>query len=162
MNIPALRKLDSMLMVSPILESRFTSFDMIGFDFEYCRRYWMVLRSTLAINDSTLSDMDIPDSYLTTLPKVYLYTLLSESISLCVETVVINKVSAYRYHRSTRRLSSLTKSRHHWLHGGVTGGLSNSKSSWDMMKYIGDAERGNDKSHILAARAGGPGAYSFV
>lgn len=35
-----------------------------------------------------------------------------------------------------------------------TGGLTHSKSSWDMMKDIGgDADRGNDKNHILAARA---------
>lgn len=56
MNIRALRKLDNLLMVSPILESRFTSINMIGFDFDYCRRNWMVLR-TLTINDSSLSDM---------------------------------------------------------------------------------------------------------
>lgn len=33
-----------------------------------------------------------------------------------------------------------------------TGGLAHSKSSWDMMKDMG-GDAGNDKNHILAARA---------
>lgn len=151
---------------------------------------------TLAINDSTLSDMDISDSYLTTLPKVYLYTLLSESFSMCVETVVANKVflssSFFQIEWASKcRRRDTQETVHGWEalsrpayrsisseHEALeladkveaslvtwrckTGGLSHSKSSWDMIKDIGDAERGNDKNHILAAPAGGPGACSFV
>lgn len=42
-------------------------------------------KAALAINDSTLNDMDIPDSYLTTLPKVYIYGMDN---NYCVATSI--------------------------------------------------------------------------
>ncbi|VVA98285.1 unnamed protein product [Arabis nemorensis] len=115
-------------------------------------------KAALAINDSTLNDMDIPDSYLTTLPKSgkasvgdVIYKQLCTAEKFYPEQLLdILKISSE--HEAIELADKVEASLVTWRR--KTGGLTHSKSSWDMMKDIGgDADRGNDKNHILAARA---------
>ncbi|AEC10614.1 Rop guanine nucleotide exchange factor 4 [Arabidopsis thaliana] len=115
-------------------------------------------KAALAINDSTLNDMDIPDSYLTTLPKSgkasvgdVIYKQLCTAEKFYPDQLLdILKITSE--HEALELADKVEASLVTWRR--KTGGLTHSKSSWDMMKDIsGDADRGNDKNHILAARA---------
>ncbi|EFH56464.1 hypothetical protein ARALYDRAFT_483729 [Arabidopsis lyrata subsp. lyrata] len=115
-------------------------------------------KAALAINDSTLNDMDIPDSYLTTLPKsgkasvgdvIYKQLCTAEKF---YPDQLLDVLKITSEHEALELADKVEASLVTWRR--KTGGLTHSKSSWDMMKDIGgDADRGNDKNHILAARA---------
>ncbi|KAL0770065.1 hypothetical protein Bca101_035215 [Brassica carinata] len=113
-------------------------------------------KAALAINDSTLNDMDIPDSYLTTLPKSgkssvgdVIYKQICTPENFYPDPLLdILKISSE--HEALELADKVEASLVTWRR--KTGGLTHSKSSWDMMKDMG-AEAGNDKNHILAARA---------
>ncbi|KAJ4892400.1 Rop guanine nucleotide exchange factor 4 [Raphanus sativus] len=113
-------------------------------------------KAALAINDSTLNDMDIPDSYLTTLPKSgkasvgdVIYKQLCTAEKFYPDQLLdILKISSE--HEALELADKVEASLVTWRR--KTGGLTHSRSSWDMMKDMG-GEAGNDKNHILAARA---------
>ncbi|GFP86283.1 rop guanine nucleotide exchange factor 7 [Phtheirospermum japonicum] len=121
-----------------------------------------ILKAAMAINNAALAEMDIPDSYLDSLPKngkaslgdlIHRYInsdqFSAECLLDCLDLSsehhaleIANRVEAtiYVWRRKTNLKPSLLSSTHR----------SNSRSSWEMVKdFVSDA----DKRELLAGRA---------
>ncbi|CAI9769557.1 unnamed protein product [Fraxinus pennsylvanica] len=89
---------------------------------------YQIHKASLSINNSILAEMEIPESYLATLPK---------------------NGKASSEHEALEFADKVEASMHTWRRKCVT----HSKSSWDMVKdFVSEIDR-NDKNNVLAARA---------
>ncbi|KAE8657699.1 Rop guanine nucleotide exchange factor 4 [Hibiscus syriacus] len=154
-NLPALRKLDAMLI--EILDSFQTENSVpcvppIGLS-EKARKHLrhkrecatQIHKAAMSINSSVLSEMEIPDSYMASLPKsgrasigdaIYRFTYSAEKFSPEYLLDCLKIASEHEAHTWRRKAC-----------------MSHSKSSWSMMKdLMYDVDRSNEK-HILAERA---------
>lgn len=113
-------------------------------------------KAAMAINASILSEMQIPESYLSSLPK---------SGKTCVgDTIYRNMYNAEKFspnqlldtlhisseHEALELADKVEASMYTWRR---KMGLTHSKSSWEMVKdLMSDVDR-TDKNHVLAERA---------
>ncbi|KAA3462249.1 rop guanine nucleotide exchange factor 3-like isoform X1 [Gossypium australe] len=113
-------------------------------------------KAAMSINNSVLSEMEIPDSYMASLPKsgrasigdpIYRYMYTTEKFSPEYLLDCLNIVSE---HEALELADRVEASMYTWRRKAC---LIHSKSSWSMVKdLMSDVDR-SDKNHILAERA---------
>ncbi|XP_048320673.1 rop guanine nucleotide exchange factor 3 isoform X2 [Ziziphus jujuba] len=113
-------------------------------------------KAAMAINSSILAEMEIPESYIATLPKsgkaclgdsIYRYMQTAEKFSPDHLLECLNIASELEALELADRVEA---SMYTWRRKAC---MSHSKSSWDMVKdLMSDTDR-SDKNHILAERA---------
>ncbi|XP_050237767.1 rop guanine nucleotide exchange factor 3 [Mercurialis annua] len=113
-------------------------------------------KAAMAINSSILAEMEIPDSYMASLPKsgkaclgdtIYRYMSTTDKFS---PDHVLNCLNIASEHEALEHADKVEASMYTWRRKAC---LNNSKSSWVMVKeFMSDIDR-NDKNHILAERA---------
>ncbi|XP_031275868.1 rop guanine nucleotide exchange factor 3-like [Pistacia vera] len=113
-------------------------------------------KAAMAINSSILAEMDIPDSYMETLPKsgkaclgdsVYRYMYTTDKFS---PDHLLDCLNLSSEHEALELADRVEASMYTWRRKAC---MSHSKSSWDMVKdLMTDTDR-SDKNHILAERA---------
>ncbi|KAJ6675358.1 ROP GUANINE NUCLEOTIDE EXCHANGE FACTOR 1 [Salix viminalis] len=167
-NLPALRKLDAMLM--EVLDS------FQDAEFWYAEQGSMSSNSTrsgsfrrvitqrkeekwwasMAINSSILAEMEIPDTYIATLPKsgraslgdtIYRNMYTADKFSPGNLLDCLNLASE---HEALELADRVEASMYTWRRKAC---LSHSKSSWNMVKDLMSDNDRTDKNHILAERA---------
>ncbi|VVA89620.1 unnamed protein product [Arabis nemorensis] len=113
-------------------------------------------KAAMAINSSILGEMDIPDSYMATLPKsgkastgdsIYRYMtnsgkFLPEQLLDCLKIV--------SEHEALQLADRVEASMYTWRRKAC---LSNSKTSWNMVKDLMSNSERRDKNYVLAERA---------
>ncbi|XP_050387358.1 rop guanine nucleotide exchange factor 3 [Argentina anserina] len=113
-------------------------------------------KAAMAINSSILSEMDIPESYMTSLPKsgkaclgdsIYRYMSSSEKFS---PDYLLDCLNIASEHEALELADRVESSMYTWRRKAC---MSNSKSSWVMVKDLMSETDRNDKNHILAERA---------
>ncbi|KDP28625.1 hypothetical protein JCGZ_14396 [Jatropha curcas] len=113
-------------------------------------------KAAMAINSSILAEMDIPDTYMASLPKsgraslgdtIYRYMCSTDKFS---PHHVLNRLNMASEHEALELADQIEASMYTWRRKAC---LSNSKSSWGMVKELmSDVDR-TDKNHVLAERA---------
>ncbi|KAH7577932.1 hypothetical protein ACOSP7_000987 [Xanthoceras sorbifolium] len=113
-------------------------------------------KAAMAINSSILSEMEIPDSYIASLPKsgraclgdtIYRYMYATDKFS---PDHLLDCLHIASEHEALELADRLEASMYTWRRKAC---ISHSKSSWDMVKdLMSDTDR-SDKNHILAERA---------
>ncbi|GMN44913.1 hypothetical protein TIFTF001_014105 [Ficus carica] len=113
-------------------------------------------KAAMAINSSILAEMEIPDSYLATLPKsgkaclgesIYRYMFSAEKFS---PDYLLDHLNIASEHEALDLADRVEASMYTWRRKAC---MAHSKSSWDMVKdLMSDTDR-SDKNHILAERA---------
>ncbi|KAJ6400579.1 hypothetical protein OIU84_016097 [Salix udensis] len=163
-NLPALRKLDAMLMRKeekwwvpvPCVPSNGLS--------EESRKHlrhkrdcaYQIHKASMAINSSILAEMEIPDTYIATLPKsgraslgdtIYRNMYTADKFSPGNLLDCLNLASE---HEALELADRVEASMYTWRRKAC---LSHSKSSWNMVKDLMSDNDRTDKNHILAERA---------
>ncbi|KAF3779273.1 Rop guanine nucleotide exchange factor 7 [Nymphaea thermarum] len=119
-----------------------------------------ILKAAMAINDNALAEMEVPESYLESLPKngrsslgdvIYRY-IISEQFS---PDCLLDCLELSSEHQALEIANRVEASIHIWRRRSSTkpintSGRSSSKSSWDMVK---DLMMDADKTELLAGRA---------
>ncbi|KAI3441792.1 PRONE domain-containing protein [Psidium guajava] len=113
-------------------------------------------KAAMAINGNILAEMDIPDSYMASLPRNGRESL-GDTIyrSMCTPEKfspehLLDRLSITSEHEALDLANRVEASMYTWRRKSC---ISHSKSSWNMVKdFIADAER-SDKNHTLAERA---------
>ncbi|KAK6918381.1 PRONE domain [Dillenia turbinata] len=113
-------------------------------------------KAAMAINSSILYEMEIPDSYTSTLPKsgkaclgdtIYRYMSSPDKFSADNLLDCLNITSE---HEALELADRVEASMYTWRRKAC---MSHSKSSWDLVKELmSDVDR-SDKNHVLAERA---------
>ncbi|XVF22544.1 hypothetical protein REPUB_Repub12eG0181200 [Reevesia pubescens] len=113
-------------------------------------------KAAMAINSSVLAEMEIPDSYVASLPKsgrasigdpIYRYIYTTEKFS---PEYLLDCLNIASEHEALELADHVEASMYTWRRKAC---MSNSKSSWGMVKdLMSDVDR-SDKNHILAERA---------
>ncbi|KAG6434334.1 hypothetical protein SASPL_105959 [Salvia splendens] len=113
-------------------------------------------KAAMAINSGILSEMQIPESYMATLPKsgkaivgdtIYRYMYNAEKLS---PNHLLDSLNISSEHEALELADKVEASMHTWRRKIC---IAHSKSSWEMVKdLVSDIDR-NDKNHVLAARA---------
>ncbi|OMP00403.1 Plant specific Rop nucleotide exchanger, PRONE [Corchorus olitorius] len=113
-------------------------------------------KAAMAINSSVLSEMEIPDSYMASLPKsgrasigdsIYRFMYTTEKFS---PEYLLDCLNIASEHEALELADRVEASMYTWRRKAC---MSNSKSSWGMVKdLMSDVDR-SDKNHILAERA---------
>ncbi|GAA0156823.1 guanyl-nucleotide exchange factor [Lithospermum erythrorhizon] len=113
-------------------------------------------KAAMAINNSILTDMDVPELYMASLPKsgktsvgdaIYKYMYNAEKFS---PDHLLSTLSISSEHEALELADKIEASIYTWRRKAC---LSHSKSSWDIMKdLVSDVDR-TDKNIILAERA---------
>ncbi|XP_022872906.1 rop guanine nucleotide exchange factor 3-like isoform X2 [Olea europaea var. sylvestris] len=113
-------------------------------------------KAAMAINNCILADMEIPESYMASLPKsgkasvgdtIYRYMYTSENFS---PDQLLDSLNITSEHEALELADKVEASMHTWRRKTC---LAHSKSSWDTVKdLISDIDR-SDKNHLLAKRA---------
>ncbi|KAJ4826394.1 Rop guanine nucleotide exchange factor 3 [Turnera subulata] len=113
-------------------------------------------KAAMAINGSVLAEMDIPDTYMTSLPKsgkaslgdtIYRYMCTNDKFS---PDHLLNCLNIASEHEALELADRVEASMYTWRRKAC---LSNSKSSWEMVKDLMSEVDRTDKNHILAERA---------
>ncbi|CAN6442908.1 unnamed protein product [Victoria cruziana] len=119
-----------------------------------------ILKAAMAINDHALVEMDVPESYLESLPKngrsslgdaIY-RSIISEQFS---PDCLLDSLNLSLEHQALEIANRVEASIHIWrrrttMKPVVTSSRSSSKSSWEMVK---DLMMDADKTELLAGRA---------
>ncbi|XP_030533575.1 rop guanine nucleotide exchange factor 3-like [Rhodamnia argentea] len=113
-------------------------------------------KAAMAINSNILAEMDIPDSYMASLPRNGRESL-GDTIyhSMCTPEKfspenLLDRLSITSEHEALDLANRVEASMYTWRRKSC---ISHSKSSWNMVKdFIADTER-SDKNHTLAERA---------
>lgn len=113
-------------------------------------------KAAMAINSGILAEMQIPESYMTSLPKsgkailgdtIYRYMYNAEKFS---PDLLLDSLNISSEHEALELADKVEAAMHTWRRKMC---IAYSKSSWDMVKdLMSDIDR-NDKNHVLAARA---------
>ncbi|KAL5572856.1 hypothetical protein UlMin_022453, partial [Ulmus minor] len=113
-------------------------------------------KAAMAINSSILAEMEIPDSYVATLPKsgkaclgdtIYRYMCSAEKFS---PEHLLDYLNLASEHEALELADRVESSMYTWRRKAC---MTHSKSSWDMVKELmSDTDR-TDKNHVLAERA---------
>ncbi|PSS24303.1 Rop guanine nucleotide exchange factor like [Actinidia chinensis var. chinensis] len=113
-------------------------------------------KAAMAINGTLLSEMEIPDSYLASLPKsgkaslgdtIYRYMYTADKFS---PEHLLDCLNISSEHEALELADRVEASMYTWRRKAC---MSHSKSSWDMMKdFMSDIDR-SDKNQVLAERA---------
>ncbi|XP_047983026.1 rop guanine nucleotide exchange factor 3-like [Salvia hispanica] len=113
-------------------------------------------KAAMAINSGILSEMQIPESYMATLPKsgkaivgdtIYRYMYNAEKFS---PNHLLDSLNISSEHEALELADKVEASMHTWRRKIC---IAHSKTSWEVVKdLMSDIDR-NDKNHILAARA---------
>ncbi|KAL6128719.1 hypothetical protein ACLB2K_072074 [Fragaria x ananassa] len=113
-------------------------------------------KAAMAINSSILSEMEIPESYMASLPKsgkaclgdsIYRYISTSEKFS---PEHLLDCLHIASEHEALELADRVESSMYTWRRKAC---MSNSKSSWVMVKDLMSETDRNDKNHVLAERA---------
>ncbi|KAM0949511.1 putative PRONE domain, Rop guanine nucleotide exchange factor [Dioscorea sansibarensis] len=110
-------------------------------------------KAAMAINNSILSEMEIPETYMATLPKSG-RTSVGDSIYKYMSTVekfspdfLLNCLNITSEHEALEIADRVEASMYVWRR---KASMNNSKSSWDIVK---DLMNDGDKNQLLASRA---------
>ncbi|TYH95728.1 hypothetical protein ES332_A12G127000v1 [Gossypium tomentosum] len=113
-------------------------------------------KAAMSINNSVLSEMEIPDSYMASLPKsgrasigdpIYRYMYTTEKFS---PEYLLDCLNIASEHEALELADRVEASMYTWRRKAC---MIHSKSSWNMVKdLMSDIDR-SDKNHILAERA---------
>ncbi|OAY49165.1 rop guanine nucleotide exchange factor 3 [Manihot esculenta] len=113
-------------------------------------------KAAMAINSSVLAEMDIPDTYMASLPKsgraslgdiIYRYMSATDKFS---PDHVLNCLNVASEHEALELADRVEASMYTWRRKAC---MNHSKSSWEMVKdLMSDIDR-TDKNHVLAERA---------
>ncbi|XWS35788.1 hypothetical protein CRYUN_Cryun20dG0026000 [Craigia yunnanensis] len=113
-------------------------------------------KAAMTINSSVLAEMDIPDSYMASLPKsgrtsigdtIYRFMYTTEKFS---PDYLLDCLNIASEHEALDLADHVEASMYTWRRKAC---MSHSKSSWGMVKdLMSDVDR-SDKNHILAERA---------
>ncbi|CAL5331639.1 unnamed protein product [Camellia sinensis] len=113
-------------------------------------------KAAMAINGTILDEMEIPDSYMASLPKsgkaslgdtIYRYMCVAEKFS---PDYLLDCLNISSEHEALELADRVEESMYTWRRKAF---MSHSKSSWDMVKdFMSDIDR-SDKNHVLAERA---------
>ncbi|CAA7026102.1 unnamed protein product [Microthlaspi erraticum] len=113
-------------------------------------------KAAMAINSSILAEMDIPDSYLATLPKSgkastgdSIYRYMTNSGKFLPEKL-LDRLKIVSEHEALELADRVEASMYTWRRKAC---LSNSKSSWNMVKDVMSRTERSDKNYVLAGRA---------
>ncbi|KAJ0967157.1 hypothetical protein J5N97_024074 [Dioscorea zingiberensis] len=110
-------------------------------------------KAAMAINNSILTEMEIPETYMATLPKsgraslgdsIYKYMSTAEKFS---PDFLLNCLDVTSEHDALEIADRVEASMYVWRR---KASMNNSKSSWDMVK---DLMNDGDKNEMLASRA---------
>lgn len=114
-------------------------------------------KAAKALNNSILAEMEIPDSYMASLPKsgkaivgdaVYRYMCNGEKFT---PDLLLNCLNLGSEHEALEFADKIEASMYTWRRKACS--MTHSKSSWDLVKdFMSDIDR-TDKNHILAERA---------
>ncbi|CAB4300400.1 unnamed protein product [Prunus armeniaca] len=113
-------------------------------------------KAAMAINSSILAEMEIPDSYMSTLPKsgksclgdsIYRYMCTTGKFS---PEHLLDCLNLATEHEALELADRVEASMYTWRRKAC---MSNSKSSWVMVKDLMSETDRSDKNHILAERA---------
>ncbi|GFP91518.1 rop guanine nucleotide exchange factor 3 [Phtheirospermum japonicum] len=117
---------------------------------------YQIHKASMAINSGILAEMQIPESYMASLPKsgkaslgdtIYKYMYNAEKFS---PDHLLDSLNISSEHEALELADKVEASMYTWRR---KMGMAHSKSSWDMVKdLMSDIDR-NDKNHILAERA---------
>lgn len=117
---------------------------------------YQIHKAAMAINSSILTEMEIPHSYMASLPKsgraslgdtIYRYLCTADGFSPDHLLDCLNLASE---HEALELADRVEASMYTWRRKAC---LSHSKSSWDLVKdLMSDIDR-TDKNHVLAGRA---------
>ncbi|KAF5464266.1 hypothetical protein F2P56_014356 [Juglans regia] len=113
-------------------------------------------KAAMAINSTILAEMEIPESFVATLPKSG-KSCLGESIYRCMCTGdkfspehFLDCLNITSEHEALELADRVEASMYTWRRKAC---MSHSKSSWDLVKdLMADSDR-SDKNHVLAERA---------
>ncbi|PON43032.1 PRONE domain containing protein [Parasponia andersonii] len=113
-------------------------------------------KAAMAINSSILAEIEIPDTYMATLPKsgkaclgdsIYRYMYTADKFS---PEHLLDCLNIASEHEALELADRVEASMYTWRRKAC---MSHSKSSWDMVKdLMSDTDR-SDKNHIMAERA---------
>ncbi|KAG8391832.1 hypothetical protein BUALT_Bualt01G0228000 [Buddleja alternifolia] len=113
-------------------------------------------KAAMAINSGILAEMQIPESYMVSLPKsgkasvgdtIYRYMYTAEKFS---PDHLLDSLNISSEHEALELADKVEASMYTWRR---KMGMAHSKSSWDMVKdLMSDIDR-SDKNHVLAERA---------
>ncbi|XP_010523016.1 PREDICTED: rop guanine nucleotide exchange factor 3 isoform X2 [Tarenaya hassleriana] len=113
-------------------------------------------KAAMAINSSILGEMDIPESYMAALPKngrasigdsIYRYMSSGEKF---YPEQLLDRLNMASEHEALQLADRIEVSMYTWRRKAC---LSNSKSSWNMVKDLMSGTYHPDKNYILAERA---------
>ncbi|XP_031392242.1 rop guanine nucleotide exchange factor 3-like isoform X6 [Punica granatum] len=114
-------------------------------------------KAAMSINSSILSEMEIPDSYMTTLPKsgrsslgdsIYKQMYVPENFS---PDYLLDCLNITSEHEALELADKVEASMYTWRR---KAGLGHSKSSWDLVKdFMSETDNRSDKNTVLAERA---------
>ncbi|KAL1217103.1 Rop guanine nucleotide exchange factor 2 [Cardamine amara subsp. amara] len=113
-------------------------------------------KAAMAINSSILSEMDIPDSYMATLPKSgkestgdTIYRQMTSSGKFIPEKL-LDCLKIVSEHEALELADRVEASMYTWRRKAC---LNNSKSSWNMVKDLMSNTERSDKNYVLAEKA---------
>ncbi|CAH2039320.1 unnamed protein product [Thlaspi arvense] len=113
-------------------------------------------KAAMAINSSILGEMDIPDSYMATLPKSgkastgdSIYRCMTSSGKFLPEKL-LDSLKIVSEHEALQLADKVEASMYTWRRKAC---LNNSKSSWNMVKDLMSMTERSDKNYVLAERA---------
>ncbi|CAF1715006.1 unnamed protein product [Brassica oleracea var. botrytis] len=113
-------------------------------------------KAAMAINSSILSEMEIPESYMATLPKCgkssvgdSIYRYMSGSGRFFPEKL-LDCLNIASEHEAVQLADRVEASMYTWRRKAC---LSNSKNSWNMVKDLMSTTERTDKNYVMAERA---------
>ncbi|XP_010540285.1 PREDICTED: rop guanine nucleotide exchange factor 3 [Tarenaya hassleriana] len=113
-------------------------------------------KAAMAINSSILGEMDIPESYMAALPKSgrasigdSIYRYMSSTEQFFPEQL-LDCLNIASEHEALQLADRIEASMYTWRRKAC---LSNSKSSWNMVKDLMSSTDRTDKNYVLAERA---------
>ncbi|KAG2331072.1 hypothetical protein Bca52824_002252 [Brassica carinata] len=113
-------------------------------------------KAAMAINSSILSEMEIPESYMATLPKCgkssvgdSIYRHMSGSGRFFPEKL-LDCLNIASEHEAVQLADRVEASMYTWRRKAC---LSNSKNSWNMVKDLMSTTERTDKNYVMAERA---------
>ncbi|KAF3441495.1 hypothetical protein FNV43_RR15409 [Rhamnella rubrinervis] len=113
-------------------------------------------KAALAINNSILAEMEIPESFIVTLPKsgraclgdsIYRYMQSADKFS---PEHLLECLNISSEHEALELADRVEASMYTWRRKAC---MSHSKSSWDMVKDLMSDTDKSDKNHVMAERA---------
>ncbi|XP_056850384.1 rop guanine nucleotide exchange factor 3 isoform X3 [Raphanus sativus] len=113
-------------------------------------------KAAMAINSSILSEMEIPESYMSTLPKCgkssvgdSIYRYMSASGRFFPEKL-LDRLNIASEHEAVQLADRVEASMYTWRRKAC---LINSKNSWNMVKDLMSTTERTDKNYVMAERA---------